>query len=305
MNKVKSRTLYYKEILIGLLEMLRVDISKIKFVVGSEYQLNSDYMLDVLKMGNITSISAAKHAGTEVVKQTDNPALTSLLYPLMQALDEQYLQCDIELGGVDQRKIFAYSRENMPKLGYKKRIFLMNQMIPALSTNAPPTIAKQQENTIVPTDHGAVFIVGTHDKATQHPPIEEQSIINKMSASEVNSKIDILDTPNAIKKKVGSCYCLEGEIKDNTLLLICEKVIFPILQIHEKQFIADRPEKYGGPITYENTEFDKLISDFGSNGLHPMDLKTGISTALISFFEPIRAKFSMPEMVKLTKDAYN
>jgi len=44
----------------------------------------------------------AKKAGAEVVKQVESPLLSGLLYPGLQALDEQYLGCDFQFGGVDQ-----------------------------------------------------------------------------------------------------------------------------------------------------------------------------------------------------------
>lgn len=33
-----------------------------------------------------------------------------LLYPVLQVLDEQHLNCDAQLGGIDQRKLFSESR---------------------------------------------------------------------------------------------------------------------------------------------------------------------------------------------------
>jgi tyrosyl-tRNA synthetase len=56
-----------------------------------------------------------------------------LLYPILQALDEQYLGVDAQFGGVDQRKIFMFAREFLPKIEYPKRIHLMNPMMPGLS----------------------------------------------------------------------------------------------------------------------------------------------------------------------------
>jgi tyrosyl-tRNA synthetase len=50
----------------------------------------------------------------------------------MQAVDEQYLNVDCQLGGTDQRKIMVLARENLPKLGYKERIELMFPLIPGL-----------------------------------------------------------------------------------------------------------------------------------------------------------------------------
>jgi tyrosyl-tRNA synthetase len=80
----------------------------------------------------ICTESKAKKAGAEVVKQVRSPLLSGLLYPLLQALDEEYLGVDMQFGGVDQRKIFTFAEETLPKLGYRKRIHLMNPMVPGL-----------------------------------------------------------------------------------------------------------------------------------------------------------------------------
>ena len=69
---------------------------------------------------------------SEVVKLGDSPKLSGYIYPLMQALDEQYLDVDMQLGGNDQRKIMVLAREKLPKIGYKKRIELLNPLMPGL-----------------------------------------------------------------------------------------------------------------------------------------------------------------------------
>ncbi len=62
----------------------------------------------------------AKKAGAEVVKQSNNPLLSGLLYPGLQALDEEYLKCDAQFGGVDQRKIFMLAEEVISELAARK-----------------------------------------------------------------------------------------------------------------------------------------------------------------------------------------
>ena len=69
---------------------------------GSSYQLTKEYSLDNFKLCSIVNEHDAKRAGAEVVKQVDSPLLSGLLYPGMQALDEQYLGCDFQFGGLDQ-----------------------------------------------------------------------------------------------------------------------------------------------------------------------------------------------------------
>ena len=83
-------------------------------------------------MSSFTSIHAANKAASEVVKMGKNPKVSGLLYPLMQAVDEEYLDADAQLGGTDQRKIVVLARENLPKLGYKARIEILNPLIPGL-----------------------------------------------------------------------------------------------------------------------------------------------------------------------------
>jgi tyrosyl-tRNA synthetase len=50
----------------------------------------------------LVSTKAAEHAGAEVVKESESPLMSSLMYPGLQALDEQYLGVDFQFGGVDQ-----------------------------------------------------------------------------------------------------------------------------------------------------------------------------------------------------------
>lgn len=113
--------------------MIGVPLDKLSFVKGTDYQLSREYTLDMYQMAAITTTEHTLKAGAEVVKQAKNPLMSSLIYPILQALDEQYLGVDIQFGGVDQRKIFMFAREWLPKLGYKKRIHLMNSLIPGLT----------------------------------------------------------------------------------------------------------------------------------------------------------------------------
>ncbi|MDP3027605.1 MAG: tyrosine--tRNA ligase [Nanoarchaeota archaeon] len=123
---------YYKEAIIQIFKALGTDLKKIEFVQGSEFQLKPEYMFDALKMASITSVNDCKRAASEVVKFEDNPKTGGLIYPIMQALDEHYLEVDVQFGGTDQRKIFMFARENLPKLTYHARVEVMNPMIPGL-----------------------------------------------------------------------------------------------------------------------------------------------------------------------------
>lgn len=130
---LEKRYAYYSEVVKLMFTSLGADIKNFEVVKGSDFQLKKEYVLDLLKLSSHTSINDAKRAGAEVVKFGDNPKLSGLIYPLMQALDEVYLDVDIQYGGVDQRKILMFARDNLEKIGHKPRIEIMTPMIPGLT----------------------------------------------------------------------------------------------------------------------------------------------------------------------------
>ncbi|MBU1103151.1 MAG: tyrosine--tRNA ligase [Nanoarchaeota archaeon] len=130
---LKKRENYYTELIKEMLKSINISLAKLEFVKGSTFQLKPKYFEDVLKMSMVASIHDTTRAASEVVKMTENPKLGNLIYPIMQALDEQYLDADIQFGGLDQRKILVFAREFLPKINYSPRIELMNPMIPGLT----------------------------------------------------------------------------------------------------------------------------------------------------------------------------
>jgi tyrosyl-tRNA synthetase len=131
--ELEKRYNYYKKIIPLMFKSIGIKTEELEFVKGSEFQLKPEYMLDVLKMSTFNSINDCKRAASEVVKFGDNPMLAGLIYPIMQALDEVYLNADVQYGGIDQRKILMFARENLPKIGYDKRIEIMTPLIPGLA----------------------------------------------------------------------------------------------------------------------------------------------------------------------------
>ena len=129
---LEKRYDYYKKAIVLILKTIGVDIKKLEFVKGSEIQLNKEYFYDLLKLSTFTTINEAKHSAAEVVKFGDSPKLSGVIYPLMQALDEEYLKVDAQFGGMDQRKIMVFAREYLPKIKYKSRIELINPIIRGL-----------------------------------------------------------------------------------------------------------------------------------------------------------------------------
>lgn len=92
-----------------------------------------EYTVDVYRFIASVTIHDARKAGAEVVKQVADPLISGLVYPCLQALDEEHLKVDAQFGGVDQRKIFTFAEKYLPSLGFKKRVHLMNPMVPGLN----------------------------------------------------------------------------------------------------------------------------------------------------------------------------
>ncbi|XP_047239536.1 tyrosine--tRNA ligase, cytoplasmic [Girardinichthys multiradiatus] len=252
---LELRVKYYEQVIKAMLESIGVPLQKLRFIKGTDFQLSREYTLDVYRLSSMVTEHDAKKAGAEVVKQVEHPLLSGLLYPGLQALDEEYLQVDAQFGGVDQRKIFTLAEKYLPSLGYAKRAHLMNPMVPGLT--------------------GA-----------------------KMSSSEEESKIDLLDSKEDVKKKLKKAFCEPRNIQNNGVLSFVKHVLFPL----RGEFCIKRDPKWGGDKVY--TGFEEVEKEFAEEMIHPGDLKASVEAALNQLLDPIRKKFESPELRKLTNSAY-
>lgn len=107
----------------------------------------------------------------------------------------------------------------------------------------------------------------------------------KMSSSVKESMISISDSDNDIKAKVNKAYCPEGVTKENPVLGIVKLIIFP----RYDKFIIERPEKFGGNITFTN--YESLDKEFSKKNVHPLDLKNSCSKYLCEILGKIRKNF--------------
>ena len=139
------------------------------------------------QLATLVSQHDAIKAGAEVVKQVDSPLQSGLLYPGLQALDEQYLGVHAQFGGVDQRKIFTYAEKYLPKLNYSKRSHLMNPMVPGLTGG-------------------------------------------KMSSSEPQSKIDLMEDPVIAREKLSNAHCDPSD-DNNGVMCFLKCVVMPTLKL--------------------------------------------------------------------------
>jgi tyrosyl-tRNA synthetase len=161
----------------------------------------------------------------------------------------------------------------------------------------------------------------------------------KMSSSDPDSKIDFLDPPDTVRRKIKKAFCEEGNVADNGVLSFVEAVLIPISELRleraaskaensdgpnggsaeesveeQKPFVTggaptgtvfsvSRDEKYGGPMHFST--YDALKEAFEKRDVHPKDLKGAVADALVSLLSPIRKRFEEnKEWREVTELAY-
>lgn len=263
---VEQRVKYYRFTITELLKAVGVDVTRLLFVTGSDYQTTGEsgarYFMDLLRLSTSVSGHDASKAGSEVVKQVESPPLSSQLYPLMQALDEEYLGVDAQFGGVDQRKIFTLAVEALPRIGFQKRAHLMNPLIPGLQEGG------------------------------------------KMSSSDPDSKIDLLDPADIVRKKLKKAFCPPKQVEGNGVLSFMEHVFLPASALKNNgtpHFIV--PRRDAEPLTYNNIE--DMRKDYLADVLQPQALKPAVTEAMLEILNPIRQAFeASKEWQEIEQKAY-
>jgi len=227
-----------------------LDEDQTEFVYGSDFQLEEDYMLDLHELAVSTSLNRAQRAMAEI-QSGETATVSHVVYPLMQALDIEYLDLDLAIGGLDQRKVHMLAREELPSLGYEVRPCIHTPIIADLTTG-----------------------------------------VGKMSASE-GVDISMEDTAEELEEKINSAYCPptrdpepddEGNERDNPVLELFQYHVFP----RYDQVVVERPEEYGGDVTYDS--YETLADDLDSGELHPADAKSTLATYLDELIAPGRER---------------
>lgn len=240
---LEARSAYYRSAIEAMIEAAGGDPDAISFIRGMDYQLKEPYTLELYRLLATTTISRAQRAGSEVVRQSENPTVGGLVYTLMQSLDVAALDADIAYGGIDQRGIYMLAREILPELGYDKPACIFAPLLAGLTGG-------------------------------------------KMSASEQESKINLTDDDDTVLAKIDGAYCPAGEVADNGVLDYLQYLVFPVYVSEDHPFIVERPEKYGGDLTYST--YEALEADFASGELHPADLKPATGSAIAEMLSPVR-----------------
>ena len=103
-----------------------------EYILGSSFQLNSEYTTKVYQLATLTTLKRAKRSMDQVSRHDDNPKVSSVIYPIMQTVDMSALEVDIALGGMEQRKIQMLARENLPKINENTPICIHTPLLHGL-----------------------------------------------------------------------------------------------------------------------------------------------------------------------------
>lgn len=229
---------------------------EIEIKLGTDFELSEDYVMDLLTLSQRVTARRAWRSMTMVAREQEDPLVSQMIYPLMQALDILYLKVRIAIGGTDQRKIHALTRE-------------------VFSSDVPLRVEKYTPTAI-------------------HTPLLPGLTGGKMSSSIPKSHIAAHDPPEVIREKLMNAYCPpgsedqyddEGKLK-NPVLAIVKHFILP----EAGRFMIRRSRAAGGG-EVEVISYEQLEGMYRRGEVHPMDLKDAVANYLIEEFSEVRETF--------------
>ena len=230
----------------------------VDIVLGSDlYKSKNEYWSEVVRFTKHMSLARTMRTMTILGRSEneDKIDLAKLLYPPMQAVDIHFLDVDIAHAGMDQRKIHMLVREIFPKMKWKVPVAVHHKLLPGLKQPAANS--------------------------------GDSKALGKMSKSNPDSGIFVHDSDDEIRSKIKKAWCEEGNTQSNPLLEISENIIF-----HEfKDFQIQRPEKFGGNVTFGS--YDELKTAFGEKKVHPSDLKQSVADYLVKIVGSVRDKIPL------------
>lgn len=258
MDLIRSAARYTR----GVMDALDIDTSRVRFIDAEELVSDKDYWGVLIKVAKNTTLARVKRALTIMGREVSEAEadFSKLIYPLMQVADIFYMDLDIALGGMDQRRAHMLARDVAEKLGFKKPVAIHTPILTGLQGSEKKTDASGYE-------------------------VDEVYVEVKMSKSKPETCIFIHDTPEDIKSKIMKAYCPPKKSFLNPVLEINKYLLFA-----QEKFVLhiDRPSQYGGPIDIHN--YEELEKMYLAGEIHPFDLKKATADSLIKLINPIRDK---------------
>jgi len=263
---------YFKQGLIASLKCFGVNESQVEFITGKElYSNNITHWETFMEVGKHVTLSRNLRSISIMGKKQGNDVnMATLFYPPLQVADIFTLRANLAHAGMDQRKAHVVARQVAEKL-------TINPLFDSEGNKISPVAIHQN------------LIAGLTgpESVDLKQNTEDVAIDLKMSKSKPGSAIFVHDTPDEIRNKIKKAYGPPKEVEYNPLINWVKTLVFWGQETGE--FIIERPEKFGGNITYTNVS--DLVEDYKSEKLYPLDLKNGLAEWLIKKLEPARLHF--------------
>lgn len=223
---------------------------KFKFKDGRELAADPRYWELVVKVAKSTSVARIRRAIPIMGRRQEEVELdfSKLLYPAMQVADIFYLDVDVALGGLDQRRAHMLARDVAERLGLKKPASIHTPIVTSLS--------------------GVGRMEGTSRE------IDEMLALYKMSKSRPGSAIYVTDPPEEVAKKIWSAYCPPREVEFNPVYELAAYLLLPYWG----------PLEIGGR-RYEDPK--ALAEDYKNGVVQPQTLKQTVADGLIDMLSKI------------------
>lgn len=245
----------------AVFEAIGVSEDKLHYVDAEELASDKDYWALLIKVAKNNTLHRVRRAMTIMGRKAEEAEIdaSKLLYPMMQVSDIFYLDLDIALGGMDQRKAHMLARDTAEKLGMKKPVAIHTPILTGLSGLGRMDVTGKEKDEILAEV--------------------------KMSKSKPEYTIFVHYPPEMVANVVKRAYCPARQIEYNPIIEINKYLLF---RQDGFSLVVERPAKYGGTITYHT--FSELEKDFREGRLHPADLKNATAKALVDLLKPIRER---------------
>lgn len=100
-----------------------------EFILGSSFQTLQDYTYKVYELALSTTLTRAKRSMAQITRDSKDHKVAEVIYPLMQVLDMIFLEVDLALGGMEQRKIHMLARESLPRMGFEAPVCIHTPLL--------------------------------------------------------------------------------------------------------------------------------------------------------------------------------
>ena len=267
MSKIHTCGEYFKQCFTAI----GIKPESVHYVWASEIAKNIQYWEKVVRVAKSSTLQRTWRSLPVMGREMNMTDMETawLFYPCMQTADIFEMNLDTACAGIDQRKAHMLARDAAEKLHWKKPVCIHTHLLMGLQ-GQQKVESQFDENASV-----------------------NLQISSKMFKSIPGSCIFMHDDPEEIQSKIRKAYCPIKVAMGNPILDFAKYTVFPEMESLD----VPRAPKYGGPKTFES--YEDLEKEYVKGDLHPMDLKEGVSQALIEILEPVRRHFSEnPEYLK-------